>query len=203
MKFAILLSAVSLLCSFLPFVSAAKCEEICPDYYTWPGPIADPEKREWHAFANHGECSVISDQCGDAPTYILRDDPGYVTKRGPCTAWCKCNVFGWNCDTCGPCMVYHRLLEEKENNVCSDYEEYRALPLDEKYKQLQPGLYAGVSDDEEGKYEMYDKAAIIFAVEMAMDTDGDGTMSCTEFNNAHGVKEVAEFVGSYLGLPHD
>jgi hypothetical protein len=87
-----------------------------------------------------------------------------------------------------------------ENDACDDYSEYTKLSGDEKFELFPMEAYSGLIGEEGDRVVIFEKAEIIFAIEVAIDTNGDGTMSCTELRD---VGAVASFVHTYLGLHHD
>jgi hypothetical protein len=77
-----------------------------------------------------------------------------------------------------------RKFNDMKNNTCTKYAGYAKLSGDEKFELSE--VYAGVIAN--GDNDMIcDKTEMVVAVELALDSDGDETMSCDEFNDAYTV----------------
>jgi len=163
-----------LVCLISPFIGSASgcqtCDDVCPWVYDYVG--------------DADECARISSYCGDAPEY--HGGPGKVLT---CKGWCSTDIFGCNADTCGDCPAGRRLrgLGAIERDECSDHELYAPMTAQEKLNHLGPAIC--------GREGLVAKPTIAAALGAVADSDGDGHISCEEFNSAYGdfdVNDVCE-----------
>ena len=159
-----------LACATMPATEAKKCEELCT-YFTFP----HTKGQCWFGWTWIGGCTAVTWPQFENERQEMED----------CEGACVCNVFGWNCRyTCGECYntKSESELEEEieEESECADYEKYMAMSHEDKLSQLESDLCRGgpsvVTSNGQDLVTMLENAA---------DLDGDGVMSCEEFNNAN------------------
>lgn len=95
--------------------------------------------------------------------------------------YCMCNVFGCNCDACNDCIrpTYQAL---PTRNKCDDYETYARWSPKEKKAHLGSKYCAARTEV---------STEFVEALWQAADRDGDGNVSCAEFNDDHDVESAS------------
>jgi hypothetical protein len=117
-----------------------------------------------------------------------------------CTAFCKCNFFGLNCDPCDGCSGGISLTESSDGGLfsigegenqeemtattnCDDYYKWMNLTKEEKVAQLDIHYCSG-------DLEVHPDIHAI--LEDLADSNDSNHMSCEEFNNAYDLEGMLQ-----------
>lgn len=144
---------------------------------------------------------ICREVCPGGPANPLPDYDGY---NGWCVAedcgcekcvagncGCACNVFGHNCDACickltpatpAPAAAEPTYQAQPTRNKCDDYETYARWSPKEKKAHLGSKYCAARTEV---------SAEFVEALWQAADRDGDGNVSCAEFNDANDVESAS------------
>jgi hypothetical protein len=173
--------------------ATCSCGEVCPSYVDgcWirGRSCSVSATRDFpNEFCKHVEISTSGG--GLMPSRIA----GVV-----CANWCKtgggcvCNMFGCNCDGCF-CKGQRDLQSVVSNNAtnnnatnatdCTDYYYYMNLTLAEKIAHFEDTHCKGGG--------LTASAAMVRKLEALADTNGNGLLSCDEFNGAYAINATTE-----------